>query len=135
MAKYFDGTIVRVDDAVIDADPSNGRNFIGRVIDVQELGNIANIIVVSIGLSNNLRQRLKLKPQGHISLILKEFMVESWNLGLSIESGPSIDYVKLYGPLGDIKEEPKIQIIKPKLKGLDEVKVVKRGRKPKLVKV
>jgi hypothetical protein len=98
MAKYSNGSVAKLDDAVTDAS-NNGRNFVGRVVAVNDNGETGFITVVSSGLGMAAKNMAKMIPAGHINRRTHTFIMDDLDLALLIEVGPTSTYRKIFDPV------------------------------------
>lgn len=110
MAKYSNGSVAKLDDAVTDAD-GNSRNYVGRVIGVNDNGETGYITVVSVGISNSLNNNTRLLPQGHINKRTQTFFLDNVDLAIYVEFGPTSSYKKIFDPVPIKADPPKINDI------------------------
>jgi hypothetical protein len=121
MPKLSSGEEVIVDSIVCDANHiTPKRNIIGTVVDVLNNG---HIVVAYLSLGFKLKEKLALKPQGHINLSSNQFLYGGFDLGFILESGLSTDYKQVVR-LFEEHREPQITTPvpkKPQLKKLEEL--------------
>lgn len=120
MVLYADGTIVSIDDIVVDAGPNGRDTFCGTVIAMSEARN--TITIAAICAANTLADRVKESPKGHARVAKgTNFCFDENFLGIYLEVGEAKDFKKLFGKF--LRKPTKSDAVvtnvpKPKLVGL-----------------